>query len=75
MLNTLARVTSNKDASEPTRAVTHLKITELKSWLAVTAVKQTTINWKAHYLSALNQQIREYEKDQRNEPGTCISRP
>jgi len=62
MLKHLLQLAANKEASEPARAMAHLKITELKSWLSATAGKQTDPNWKAHYLFALNQ-IKEYEQN------------
>jgi Met-zincin len=55
VLKQLLTLAADKEASEQARAISALKIGELKTWLTANAAKATDPNWKAHYLFALNQ--------------------
>lgn len=55
VLKQLLLLAANKEASEQARAVTAMKIGELKTWLTANAAKAVDSDWKAHYLFALEQ--------------------
>ncbi|MBY0432698.1 MAG: zinc-dependent metalloprotease [Cyclobacteriaceae bacterium] len=49
LFNNLASLALDKDASAPTKAITMMKLTQLKSWLSTKATVTADEEWKAFY--------------------------
>ena len=62
LFTNLAKLTVNKDAAAPTRAIAAMKLEQLKSWLSVKAAITVDEEWKAFY-SYLVGQIGKLQSD------------
>ncbi|MBX2965074.1 MAG: zinc-dependent metalloprotease [Cyclobacteriaceae bacterium] len=54
VLNSLIKLNRNQNASPQARAIAHLKIDQLKTWLTEKTKSTTNESWKAHYAYSLN---------------------